>query len=71
MPASDLATLEEDLPTTPADIEALRRARDGSRMTPADVAAVAEQLGPPSADELRARPGPQGEPFELPPESAT
>ncbi len=68
MTASDLSNLAADLPTTPADIAALRRARDASRMTPADIVAALEQFGTLSISELRSRPGPQGEPFQLPPE---
>jgi len=66
--ASDLATLEADLPTTPSDIEALRRARDASRMSPADIVAALEQFGTLEPSALRSRPGPRGEPFRLPPE---
>ena len=68
MTASDLSNFEADLPTTPADVAALRRARDASRMTPADIVAALEQLGTLPIGELRSRPGPQGEPFLLPPE---
>lgn len=68
MTASDLTTLEADLPTTPADVEALRRARNASRMSPADIVAALEQFGTLPAGELRSRPGPRGEPFSLPPE---
>lgn len=66
MTASDLSSLETDLPTTPADIEALRRARDASRMSPEDIVAVLEQLGTLSPERLRSRPGPRGKPFTLP-----
>ncbi len=68
MPASDLTTLEADLPTTPSDVEALRRARDASRMSPSDIVAALEQLGTLTPSELRSRPGPRGEPFLLLPE---
>jgi hypothetical protein len=64
--ASDLRGLEEALPTTQADVAALRRASDASRMTPADIASALAQLGTLPPDQLRSRPGPRGEPFELP-----
>jgi hypothetical protein len=64
--ASDLSSLASDLPTTPADVEAQRRARDASRMSPGDIVAALEQLGTLSPERLRARPGPRGEPFTLP-----
>ncbi len=68
MTASDLTTLEADLPTTPSDVEALRRARDASRMSPSEIVATLEQLGTLAPSELRSRPGPRGEPFVLLPE---
>lgn len=68
MKASDLRSLAADLPTTPADVAALRRARDASHMSPADIAAALEQLGTLSPERLRSRPGPRGEPFTLPSE---
>lgn len=68
MKASDLSSLAADLPTTPADVAALRTARDASHMSPVDIAAVLEQLGTLSPERLRARRGPRGEPFTLPPE---
>lgn len=67
-PALDL---ERGLPTTPADVAALRRARAPSG--PPSAADTAEylrflaSLPQPSAAELRSRPGPaQGPPFRLP-----
>lgn len=66
MTASDLRSLASDLPTTPADVEAQRRARDASRMSPADIVAALEQLGTLPPERLRSRPGPRGEPFTLP-----
>lgn len=65
---SDLATLEEDLPTTAEDVSALRRARHASAMTPAEIARAVRRLGPLAPARLRARRGPRGEPFELPAE---
>lgn len=63
--ASELDSLERDLPTTAADVEALRRARAASAMSPADIVRTLEQLGTLSPEELRARPLLGGEPFEL------
>lgn len=68
MAASDLANLEADLPTTPSDVEALRCARDASRMSPADIVAALGQFGTLTPAELQSRRGPRGEPFVLPPE---
>jgi len=68
MTASDLSSLSADLPTTPADVEALRRARAASRMSPEDIAVALEQLGTLSSERLRSRPGPRGEPFTLSPD---
>lgn len=65
MTASDLDSLEHDLPTTEADIEALRSARRGSAMSAAEVQQLLERLGPMSAPDLRARPGRGDEPFRL------
>jgi hypothetical protein len=67
-PALDL---ERGLPTTPADVAALRRARAPAGPPSAASAAAylrfAASLPPPSAAELRARPGPApGPPFRLP-----
>ena len=63
--------LERGLPTTAADVEALRRAR--APVGPPSAADTAEylrflaSLPPPSPAELRARPGPApGPPFRLP-----
>lgn len=63
---SDLSALENDLPTSAADVEALRRARAASSMTPSDIVRALEQLGTLSPERRRARPGPRGEPFDLP-----
>lgn len=68
MTASDLTTLEADLPTTPSDIEAQQRARNASRMSPSEIVATLGQLGTLAPSELRSRPGPRGEPFVLLPE---
>ena len=65
MKASDLVSIEADLPTSKSDRDALRSARNASRMTPSDIVAVLEQLGPLSTRVLRERPVMAGEPFEL------
>jgi hypothetical protein len=61
-----LLDLERDLPTTPEDILAMRRARESQ---PLNLAAYLEFLAsfpPPSIAALRARKGPAGvKPFEL------
>ena len=52
--------LETDLPTTRADLDALRRAgRDGPRVT--DYLAFLATFGEATPEQLRARPGPRGE----------
>ena len=66
MTASDLTDLGKDLPTSPSDVEALRRARNASWMSPADIVAALEQFGTLTPNELRSRSGPRGEPFRLP-----
>jgi hypothetical protein len=54
--------LERDLPTTAEDVEALRRLR----FPPVeDYFAALARLPQPSYEELLARKGPRGEPFEL------
>lgn len=60
----DFLELEKDLPTTGADVEALRRHRPRA-MGWEDYLRLLAAL-PPSPDTLRARPGPRGDqPFEL------
>ncbi len=64
--------LERDLPTTPADVAALRRAAAQARGEPLDYLAFLRAFGEASPEALRARPGPGGgEPFELPPREET
>lgn len=65
--ASELEDLERDLPTTPEDVRALRRARQDSRMTATEIVRTLAQLPPVDPAWLRDRPGPRGEPFRLPP----
>jgi len=51
-----------------ADVEALRRARNASRMSPSEIVATLEQIGTLAPRELRSCPGPRGESFLLLPE---
>lgn len=60
-----LLDLERDLPTTAADVEALRRHRPGP-MSWDEYLRFLASLPPLSSESLRARPGPRGDrPFEL------
>ena len=62
-----LLELDRDLPTTPEDVAALRRAREASeRLSPSEYSDFLRALGKPSIEELRRRRGPHSEPFELP-----
>jgi len=63
--ASELHDLERDLPTTPEDVAALRRARRDSAMSPQQIADAVRQFESPTYAELRERPGLRGEPFTL------
>lgn len=65
MTASDLRDLDRDLPTSPEDVAALRRARRDSAMTPQQIADAVRQFKSPTFAERRARPGQRGEPFTL------
>ncbi|MDW7711545.1 MAG: hypothetical protein SCH98_13835 [Deferrisomatales bacterium] len=59
--------LDRDLPTTPEDIAALRRASCAVPPAPVDYLAFLETFGDPPAEALRARRGPRADrPFELP-----
>jgi hypothetical protein len=62
----ELLDLERDIPTTPDDVAALRRA---GLPGPVDLEAYIrflERLGSPSPSQLRSRRGPRGDrPFEL------
>ena len=62
---SDLEGLERSLPTTPADVAALRERRADSYMTVAQIAAALEQLGTLVRPDPRDRPPTKGEPFRL------
>ena len=56
---------DRDLPTTAADVEALRKARVASRHVE-DYLAFLATFREPTLEELRARPITRGEPFTLP-----
>ncbi|MEW6488988.1 MAG: hypothetical protein AB1578_13870 [Thermodesulfobacteriota bacterium] len=59
--------LERDLPTTPEDVDALRRASTAAARQEVDYLAFLSTFGETSPERLRARRGPRGnEPFELP-----
>jgi hypothetical protein len=57
--------LDRGLPTTPEDVEVLRRLREGGPMPFEEYLRALSLLKPPSWEELRARRGPRGEPFRL------
>lgn len=64
---SEPLDLDDGLPVSPADIEALHRARG---LGQPDLRAYLEFLAripPPSHEQLRRKPGPHGEPFSLVP----
>ncbi len=56
--------LERDLPTTDADVVALRRLRY-PKLSAAEYLRFLRSLPPPNPQTLRDRPGPRGEPFVL------
>lgn len=56
---------ERDLPTTEEDVLALRAARERCRLTPREFSRLLADFGHASYEELAARKGPRGEPFEL------
>ena len=60
----DLLNLDRDIPTTPEDVEVLRRLRYPVP-TPEAYRRFMEKLGHASIEDLRRRKGPSGEPFEL------
>ena len=63
---SEPLDLEKGLPTTPEDVAALRRLRrSGPILTPEEYFRFLAALPQPSADDLRRRRGPWGEPFRL------
>lgn len=54
-----------DVPATPADVAALRRASALAAGAEGDYLAFLARFPPATHDELRRRPGPRGEPFRL------
>jgi hypothetical protein len=60
----DLLDLERGVPTTEADIKALRR-RPAPAATPEEYLRFLESFGHASPEALRRRKGPRGEPFVL------
>ena len=61
---ADRLDLANGLPTTEADVEALRKLRDVP-MTDAEYTRFLASLPPPTYEELAAKRGPRGEPFRL------
>ncbi len=57
--------LERDLPTSPADVEALHQLREPRPMGTEEYLRFLASFVPPSAEALRERAGPRGEPFTL------
>ncbi|HEY6547839.1 MAG TPA: hypothetical protein VI589_08025 [Vicinamibacteria bacterium] len=63
---SDRLDLEKGLPTSAADVLALRRLRQPRPVSTAEFLRFLALLGPPRPEDLRARRGPRGpEPFRL------
>ena len=58
--------LEHGLPTTPADVEALRRINRSQSVPTEEYLRFLASLTPGPAAALRTRPGPRGLPFVLP-----
>jgi hypothetical protein len=57
--------LDRDLPTTAADVEALHRLSQSRPMATDDYLRFLASFAPPTAEALRQKPGPCGEPFTL------
>jgi hypothetical protein len=57
--------LDRDLPTTSADVEALRRAREQHVVSTGQYLRFLALLAPRTNEASRARPGPRGIPFAL------
>lgn len=62
---SEVLDLERDLPTTPADVAALRRARAAAPLDFAGYLRFLAAWPSPPTEALRSRRGPHGRPFEL------
>jgi hypothetical protein len=63
--SADPLDLARDLPTTAADVAALRRAATPQVMELEDYLRFLAGLEPPPVEALRRRPGPRGAPFRL------
>jgi len=63
--ADRLLVLGRDLPTSPEDVDALRRIRSATVITLADYLRFLGRLVPSSTSMLRSRRGPGGRPFDL------
>lgn len=61
----ELLDLERDLPTTPEDVAALRRAREVVRLDSTGYLRFLASLPATPGLDLRNRRGPRGEPFDL------
>jgi hypothetical protein len=64
--SADGLDLARDLPTTAADVAALRRAAAPRRIGLEEYLRFLARLDPASPGALRGRPGPRGAPFRLP-----
>lgn len=62
---ADVLRLDRDLPTTDEDIAVLRRLRGGPVLGFEEYLAALAALPALSTEQLRSRPGPAGEPFDL------
>lgn len=62
---SEYLDLEKGLPTTPADVAALKRLRSRPPLTTPEFLRFLASLEPPTWLALRSRTGPRGEPFRL------
>ena len=63
--SADVLQLDRDLPTTAEDIAALRRLRYGRRLSFEEYLTCLAALPSPPTSALRARPGPDGAPFDV------
>jgi hypothetical protein len=63
--SADPLRLDRDVPTTPEDVEVLRRLRYGPRLAFDEYLQALAALTPPAVETLRARRGPRGLPFDL------
>ena len=63
--SADFLALDHDLPTTAADVAALRRARASRQVQLDDYIEFLQRLAAPSSAHLRSRHGPVDVPFDL------